>query len=327
MSNDEVNNIETLGNAGDFTPDDAVNEEVSTNAVPDAPTVGEADKSVASMGADGLGSTTPTYAPNYKLNVMGKEVEVPEQFRSLMKDATSEKEIREVFEKAYGLDYAKPKHEATKTELESIRAEYEPIKKDLEVLSKFLENQDIGGFLQSFGLTDEQIIKYSMERLEYHQLPPEKQQQINQQRAQSMQYYRTQQELDGMKAQKAQTELQATVQELQSSAASPHIQPIAQSFNARAGQPDAFEKAVIAHAQNHFAMTRQDLSVGQAVESFIKTFGLAAGQPNSEISTPAGVNMAQRPQTLPKTGSGAAAPIKAKVRSIADIRNLSQQNL
>lgn len=270
-------------------------------------------------------ATQAEYAANYKLSVMGKELEIPEQFRSLMKDATTEKEVRELFEKAYGLDFAKPKHEATKAELETIRREFEPIKKDLDVLSKLLENDDIGGFCSAFGLTDERLIKHAMDRIEYHQLPPEKRQQVDQQRQMSMKYYQTQQELDSYKTQQANSELQATVHQLQTTAAAPHIQPLAQSFNARAGQPDAFEKAVIAHAQNHYAMTKQDLSVDQAVESFIRTFGLATSQYAPQTQTPAGVQVGQRQPTLPKTGSGSVAPVKSKIRSIDDIRKLSQQ--
>lgn len=308
-------------NQGDATPN---LETTSSEIIPDTKTATPVeDTTGANQTTDAANAAA--YQANYKLSVMGKELEIPEQFRTLIKDADSEKQVREIFEKAFGLDFVKPKHEATKAELETIRKEYEPIKKDLDVIAKLLENNDIGGFCSAFGLTDEMVVKYAMERLEYHQLPPEKRQQVDQQRQQSMKYYQTQQELDNYKAQQAQTELQATVQQLQTTASAPHIQPIAQSFNARAGQPDAFEKAVIAHAQNHFAMTKQDLSVDQAVESFIRTFGLATSQSAPQTTAPAGTQVSQRPPTLPKTGSGSVAPVKSKIRSIDDIRKLSQQ--
>lgn len=270
----------------------------------------------------------PAYEPNFKFKVMDQEHEIPEAFRTIIKDSDSEKMAREIFEKAYGLDHVKPKYEMTKKELEELRNEYNPIKGDLEILSQLLKNKDYGPFFQSFGLTDEDIINHAMSVLEYHQLPPEKRQAMDAQKAQSLKYYKAQQELDVMKQQQAQQELNTVHQELQSFVKQPHIQGIADSFNARAGQQDAFERAVIAHAQNHFAQTKQDLSVQQAIESFIKLFGLV-GQPSqapAQAGAPASAQPAERKATLPKGGTSTASPVKPKVKTIDDLRKLQRES-
>lgn len=50
---------------------------------------------------------TPAFSPNFKLKVMEQEREIPELLRPLIKDAESEKAVRELVEKAYGLEYVK----------------------------------------------------------------------------------------------------------------------------------------------------------------------------------------------------------------------------
>jgi hypothetical protein len=295
---------------------------------PAAPEATPTPTDVTPAGGEPGGEITPTFTPNYKVKVMDKEHEIPEQFRSIIKDAESEKLAREIFEKAYGLDHVKPKYESLKTQYEQINNEYTPIKKDLEILGQLIESKDVGGVMSALGLTDEQLIKHAMERIEYHQLSPEKKQQVDQQRSQSLKYYRTEQELNDLKNQKAQEELGNTYNELVSNVRAPHIQAIAESFNTRAGKPEAFEQAVIAHAQAHFALTKQDLSVPQAIESFIRTFGLQAAsqQASPAPAAPASATPGQRPSTLPKSGAGTVSPVKPKVSSIADLRKLQQQS-
>lgn len=275
-----------------------------------------------------ISAEVPAYSPNYSYTVMDQQLEIPEQFRSIIKDADTEKLVREIFEKAEGLNYVKPKYESIKSEYESLKGQFDPIHKDLTLLGQLLQNKDLGSFFGAFQLTDEDIIKYAIDRMEYFQLPPEKRQMMDAQRQQGLDYYRLKQENEQYKTQQSQAELSNTYNELKSSLTSPYISPIAESFNARAGQPDAFEKAVISHAQAHFAMYKQDLSVPQAVESFIKTFGLAgmASQPSTlNAGAQVGANPAERKATLPKSGSGSMSPVKEKVKSLADLRKLQEK--
>lgn len=264
------------------------------------------------------------YQPNYSFKVMDKDHEIPEWARPTIKDAASEKQAREVFEKAFGLDHVKPKYESLKAQHDALMGEYKPIQKDLEILSTLISQNDVGGISAALGLTDEQIIKYALERIEYHQMPPEKKHAMDAQRQQTFNYYKTQQELNELKSQKANDDLNGTYNELMSAVQAPHIQSIAESFNARAGRPNAFEQAVIAHAQSHFALTKQDLSVPQAIESFVRTFGLQASQPTAQPGAPASATPGQRAATLPKSGSGTVSPVKPKVTNLADLRKLQQ---
>lgn len=301
-------------------------EGASTEAVESTPVESAAPAEVSA--SPEATAEAPAYSPNYSYTVMDQQLEIPEQFRPIIKDADTEKLVREIFEKAEGLNYVKPKYETLKGEYEALKNQFDPVHKDLTLLGQLLQNKDLGAFFGAFQLTDEDVIKYAIDRMEYFQLPPEKRQAMDAQRQQGLEYYRLKQENEQFKQMQSQAELSSTYNELKSTLSSPHISPLVESFNARAGQPDAFEKAVISHAQAHFAMYKQDLSVPQAVESFVRTFGLAgqASQlPTQNAGAQVGANPVERKATLPKSGSGSMSPVKEKVKSLADLRKLQEK--
>src|SRR5688572_23823320 len=54
-----------------------------------------------------LAAQTQQYTPNFKFKVLDKEHEIEERFRKLIKDADSEKMIRELHEKSFGIEAIK----------------------------------------------------------------------------------------------------------------------------------------------------------------------------------------------------------------------------
>ena len=84
---------------GDTTPDPVETEEPTeteeTDADPDA---------------------EPPFKPNTKYKVMDKEYEIPKELQAVMKDAASERMVRELYEKAGGLDVVKTKLNDTRVE-------------------------------------------------------------------------------------------------------------------------------------------------------------------------------------------------------------------
>ena len=58
---------------------------------------------------------------------MDKEHEVPEFLRGVVKDAATEKQVRELVEKAIGLDYVKPKLEQTRQQLNTVGGQFQGV--------------------------------------------------------------------------------------------------------------------------------------------------------------------------------------------------------
>lgn len=273
-------------------------------------------------------SAAPTYTPNYSFKVMDEEKQFDDFLQGAIKDAEAEKRVRELYEKAHGLDFVKPKYESLKGQYEGLNKQWGEVSTNLKQLGTYLQNKDYGSFFNSFNLTDEDVFKYALDRLEYFNLPPEKRQAMDEQMSRNQQFAQLQLENERLKASQEQGSLETMTQQLQQTLSAPHVTTIAQKFDAQAGQQGAFKNAVIAHAQTQSHLSGRDLGVQEAVESFIKTFGLAAMASQPSVEANAGVEApkaAQRPQSLPKVSGGSSTPVKAQVKNLSDLRKLQEQ--
>src|SRR5688500_2643210 len=77
----------------------------------------------APVAADTAQPAAPAYTPDFKVKIKGKEFEIDEMFRGLIKDADSEKKVKEFFEKAYGIDFVKQDRKALKDEHEGFKSQ------------------------------------------------------------------------------------------------------------------------------------------------------------------------------------------------------------
>jgi len=263
------------------------------------------------------------YSPNYKFKVMDAEHEFDEWVRQSIKDVGTEKKARELYEKAYGLDHLKPKHEKLKADHSNLNDTWTNVKTDLEKVGHFLKEKDLGAFFNSFQLTDEDVLKYALDRVSYYELPPEKRQQLDMQNQKNLELYSLRQKVAQLEGWRNQTSTNQLDQQLTQVTNSPNYTSIAQQFEARVGQPGAFKKAVAQHALMQFQMTGKDLEPHEAVDSFIKIFGMAqtSSQGNGQQMTgKSPVHTSERAATFPKISGNGTSVVKKKYTSIDAIK-------
>lgn len=269
------------------------------------------------------------FQPNYKFKVMDEEKEFDEFLRKAITDEESQKKVKELYEKAYGLDHVKPKYETAKQELETIRPQFQAIANDLKLVGQHLKNQDLGSFFKTFKLTDEQVLKYAIEKLEFMEASPEKQQQILD--AQKFKSSNAQISLENeqLKQFKQQHESSLFQTEFNSAINAPSVSPIAQSFDARAGKQGAFAEAIAKYGAFESRQAGRELAVTEVVQKFISTFGLTAPQP-SQAAAPVPVTAGSgeptaRKETLPKVPANGGSPVAAKIKTFADLKKKQEE--
>ncbi len=94
----------------------------------------------------------PGYTPNLKFSVKGKELEIDKLFHGMIKDADTEKKIRELHEKAYGLDSVKEDRTRTRQELDTVKTSYEAQNNYLTQMGKALRSGDAETFFDGVGV-------------------------------------------------------------------------------------------------------------------------------------------------------------------------------
>jgi len=284
------------------------------------------------QGAVNPADMPPPFTPNLNLKVYDKEYEIPERFRALIKDKESEKEVREVFEKAYGIDFVKSNRDSLRSEnaqLKSWREQAEGTFQHLGNLAADGRPEALTTLFSNLGLTRDKILRYALNIAEK---TPEQLAAFDAQMAQNAALTERERTLAAMGAQNEELSVRIREIELGQYLSRPELAPIVQSFNAGKDNPDAFQSFVVMIGQAHYAKTGEDLPVETAVQQAISYLGAQATQPPA-VSTPqahaAGNphNVVPKPtkETLPNISGSSKTPVKSQIKNFEDLKRATAE--
>ena len=288
----------------------------------------EAAEAAAAQSETPEAPEAPAYQANYKLKVMDQEKEIPEKFRELIKDAESEKEVRELFEKAYGLEYAKPKHEALQQTFAKVQSEHNYLLGSVQELRECYNRGDLDTFFQKLNIPKERVLQYALDKVNYEQLPAEQKQLLDARRNAELQNSALQRQNQYMQQQLQQQTVQARQYALDSELVGPEVKSMVEAFDQRFGKPGAFRNEVINRGQLAWFQSqgKVDLTPRQAIQEVIRLYGLDQQQQPAAATVAPQESGGARPRvsTIPNVGSGrSASPLKQKPRSIEDLKKIA----
>ena len=285
---------------------------------------------VASTPAPEAASAAPAaeaWSPNYKVKAYDNEYEIPENFRSYI-NQENEKNFKEVFERSFAFDTIKQKYKDAHSKYQEVNGKYDTISKNLDKLSKYVQSGDFDNFFSSIQIPEAEIQKWIYNKLQIQSLPQEQQQLYNknseyQKQLLTMQeqYEEMQSKLGEFESYKQEQAIQQRHSELESAINNSEYKSLAESYDARVGQPGAFKNEVILRAAAVANATGKDLSVQEAVQEFAKL--VAWNQQNGGQAAGVAQKGQGRP-TLPSVSGKASSPVAPQVKSIEDLKKLAK---
>jgi hypothetical protein len=327
--------------------------DVTPAPAPEAQKVGQTRSSTPAPAAQGQvsspdkvqnpdGTPNPAYNPNFKFKVMDKEYEIDEFVRSAIKDQETEKKIKEIYEKAYGLDALKPRFQQLRETHKTVSSEVESYKKSIGDLRETYKRGDLDSFFQMLNVPQEKILQWVLDKANYEQLPPDQRQILDAKRAAENQAYALQKENMSLQEQREEIMLQARAQSLQVALEKPDVSEFAKSFEERAGKPGAFLEEIIAHGERAFYASngKVDLTPEQAIKEVMDRWApfvspqpkqpsiipANPGQVGAAPQTPKQAPAAPKATTIPNvSGRQTAAVSRAKPRSLDDLKKLYRE--
>ena len=271
------------------------------------------------------------FTPNLKFKVKDKEHEIPAYMKDVIKDAKIEKEIKEVFEKAYGLEGIKEQRETLKKERDQYFGQVQTIVRDVNAVKADYQRGDLDSMFQKLNIPLEKVLQYAYQKAQYLELPPEQREAIDQQRNLELQTRNLDSQNQGLTAQLQAQIVQAKSEQFQAIMSRPEITSVEQAFDTQAGRPGAFRQLVQSHGELTWNRSggKTDLSPQQAVEEVIRLYGLKPGQaaPAAAVvaatpAAPAATPASTKPATtvIPNIQGKSTSPLKTKPRSIEDLK-------
>ncbi len=284
------------------------------------------------------------WEPNYKVKFKSfdprspdgvqSEAEIPEKYRKLITDPESEKEVRELFEKANGLDYVKETRAKFKNERDQVLGHVDQVHKRLADVDAHIAGGDLDTAFQTMGIQPEKVLHWVLDKIQYSQLEPAQRQAIDSQRATEA---RTK-TLEQQNQELAQSHMKAIVSAkdmgLNAMLQRPDISEVVAAYDSRAGrrpQDPSLRDLVINHGELtwHRSGGKIDLSPQECVEAVLRDYGIADAYRSSNGSVaraaapaaPASREPArQQPQqTLPNVSGRATSPTAPRITTKAQL--------
>lgn len=285
----------------------------------------------AADGGDGAVSEPPAYTPNLKFKVYDKEHEFDEFVRGVIDSEDKEKRVRELYEKAYGLDMVKPKYKELRDRYQTVNTEFQELVGDIQRLKGHYQKGDFDTFFKTLGIPEEKVLNWLVQKVQYQQLPPEERAQLDAQRAAEQRAMAAEQQLAQYQEMTSQQQSQAKAHMLQLALERPEIKQFAQAFDAmglkdRTGQPLSFVDEVINRGELAWYTRQQDLTPEEAIREVMQLYAHVTQSAQPALAAQVGGSQApapqQKPQVIPKVGGRTGSPTPAKPKSIEDLKKI-----
>jgi len=329
----------------EFHKSDEASEEPVVEETPAAEPVAEetpaAEPVVEETPAEPAAEETPAepeWTPDYKFKVLDQEHEIPDYIRPVItKD--NHGEVKEIFEKAYGLSHVKERAAKHSEELERLRPveeKYSKLNENWDYLNGLVQKGDMRTFAETLKLPKQDVLKYALELIEYDNLPPEQKVEYDSRRESDHRLSDLERENQSLRNMGIQNQVQARTQQVNRILERDNIKGIVQDFDARMGEGE-FLQEVINHGAMVEARTKNNpngptiLTIDDAVNQVLKKYGSpvqAAGTQEQDTTTsdaaPSPVSTKAKP-VIPNISAGHKSPAKKVISSLSELREIQQQ--
>jgi hypothetical protein len=321
----------TQGNATTTPDSGAASTGAATTpaASPDAGGAGgsgdaQAAGAAAAAGVDAAAAAAAAapFNPNFKYKFLAPdgtkaEKEFDDLFKPVIKSPEHEKMLRDIHERAFGLDFVKSEREKIKTEHAALQAEYGPVKQSLQLVGTLLKNKDYDSVFSMLNIPAQDVLQYALGYIE-RQKDPAKLAEYQEAQAYKQRALAAEMQAAQFAQFHEQTATATRTLELDNHLSRQDIEPIVRSFDERCGRAGAFKAEVIRRGK-YYAMTQNvDMPVDKVVGEVLALIGNPA--PAALAAQP----VAAKP-VLPVIQGKGTSPAKRVAKSTADLRKMAQE--
>jgi hypothetical protein len=261
------------------------------------------------------------YQPNLKFKVKDEEFEIDAFLKDSIKDEETEKKIKQIYSKAYGLDkIINPAFDQATQELKTFKT-------GVDELRDAYSRDDFDSIFSKLGIQQEKVLQWLINKAKYEELPPEQKADLDRRKQTESRASLLEKENLSAKSQIMQIQAEANQRELSWALKQPEIKSFADQFDQRAGKPGSFMEEVCKYGESVFLRTKENISAEQAVTELMSFYGKFMNSPAAVAPHSNGAPKApgQEPPVIPNVGGKPTTPTKQRPRNIEDLKKLAAQ--
>ena len=274
------------------------------------------------------------WQPEYKFRVLDKEHEFDDFIRPIVTKDNYEK-VKELYEKAYGLDHVKNKYQATREEFESFKnSQYQPLleesnqyKSAMQYMGSLIKSGDYDNLFRELNIPEEALLNYSIGRINYRDLSPEQRLEYDRNVEARQKNYTLEMQNQQLQSQFEQMQVKDLQIELSQALMNPQIKPVIEEYEQQRQQPGAFMRDVAMVGKYVWETEGKHLSVQDAIGRVIQQhnqtkqwYGSGTAAPQNNVETQV---QTSAKATIPQIKSTGNSPIKKRPTSIEDLKRLA----
>ncbi len=309
-----------------------------------------ASTGAAEVNADG---TPKTFKPNFDVEVRDAsggvtKYTIPEKLQKFVKDAESEKEIRDLFTHAKGVDFMKARVGEVSQRNAQLTQENTGYKHSVDELRGIYQGAVKSGnwhrldlFFDKLEIPHQHVMQYALEKAKLAEMPPDQRVMAESQIAADRRAEDLARQQQG--AMNSNTQMLQQIKQLQidTTLAQPEVAAMKNEFEAKSGKQGSFLALMQQYGNLAYYQQGLNLTPRQVIDQIAKDFGLTgtAATPAAATTQPAatpaaavsaapvqsavpGKPIVQRTTSvIPNVqGKGGSSPLKSKPRSVEDLQ-------
>lgn len=267
------------------------------------------------------------FVADYKYRADGKDMEVPEYLRPLIKDKESQEKVVQMLKKHDAFDSVSSRRDQFRTERDDARATVQKYEGAIQNMRQTYQRGDIDGFLKLCEIPEEQMLKWATEKAKYYMGDEAYRAQVdrdNQLRqtswAKETQVNEYQTKYQEMEARQLQTEFNYEMLK-------PEVSSFVASFDKQFGN-GAFVNEVKNRGELAYLREQKTIAPSEVIQGIMKQYSTIAQVPQpAPAAAPSGapaakvvVKTAPKVTTIPTVKGTQASPTQEGFTSLDKIR-------
>lgn len=280
----------------------------------------------------------PSFTPDYKFTVLDQEHEIDEFLRESIKDEDTLGKVKELYEKAYGLDHVKEKLKTTREEFQGTKKEYDALLGELKTVSQHAQRGDFDSFFKEIGIPEEKVLQWVLDKVNYEQMTPEQKQAVDAQRQAEQRAFQAETQLTQQQQYAEKQAAEATARDIQTVLAQPAVKEFQQKFDSAAGKGAFVDQILIQGELMYDEKTGRAPAAADVAKTVMDRFNGLVMQPSqgqtqaapTPQQTPSAGGTQTPPQVtkpkekvIPNMSGRNSSAVKKEVTSIDDLRKLA----
>jgi len=263
------------------------------------------------------GDPAPYTPSSLKVKSFGKEYEIDSAFRPFIKDEKTEKQVRELYEKAYGMEEYK-RRDSEKDQM--IREQYEPLVQSIQKIGQAYQANDMDAVFSLMKIPEVKILEWVAQKIQMSELPPEQKAVYSERQKAKLEAASLREANDLLVTERNSYAASQRSFELSQGLAKPEVKEFVDTWDSMYGA-GAFERQVKEIGLSEFQRLNVDLSAEEAIKKAIEKVQPVVSR--LKVAAPSAPASAGLPKVIPNLTGKSGSPAKQAVRTLDDIKRLA----